>query len=213
MKTDDLVLILATGIAPAPQHAARRRIGQALLVGLPVSVVMLLAGYGVRDDLASAVFLPMFWIKLLFPLCIASAALVTIHRLGRPGVATGRAWMGLALPVLAVWALAIAHKLIGFPVGPTPVMPPLSWLLCMLSIGLLSLPVLAASLMALRDLAPTRPTLAGAAAGALAGSVGAAVFALHCKELAPASLALWHLIGMAIPMLAGAALGRRLLRW
>lgn len=213
MKTDDLVALLATGVAPVQPHAARRHIGQALLVGLPVSVAILFAGYGVRDDLATAMLLPMFWVKLLFPLCIAAAALVTLHRLGRPGVRTGWTWMGLLLPILAVWALALGHKLTGFLVDQIPVMQGASWLACVMSIVLISLPVLVATLRALRELAPTRPALTGAAAGALAGGVAAAVFALHCKELAPASLAIWHLIGMAIPTLAGALLGWRLLRW
>jgi hypothetical protein len=47
-----------------------------------------------------------------------------------------------------------------------------------------SLPMFAALLWALKGLAPTRPALAGAAAGALAGGAGAMVYALHCPELA-----------------------------
>ncbi|RIX77719.1 NrsF family protein [Acidovorax cavernicola] len=213
MKTDDLVALLATGVAPVPPHAARRRIGQALFIGLPVSMAILFIGFGVRDDIASAMLQPMFWVKLLFPLCIAAAALVALHRLGRPGIRTGWTWAGLLLPILAVWALALGHKLTGFLVDQIPAVQGGSWLACVMSIALISLPVLVATLLALRELAPTRPALAGAAAGALAGGVAAAVFALHCKELAPASLAIWHLLGMVIPTLAGALLGRRLLRW
>ncbi|QFZ83587.1 DUF1109 family protein [Variovorax paradoxus] len=213
MKTDDLVAMLATGIAPVPRHTARRRIAQALLMSLPVSLVIMLVRDGVRDDLLSAIFLPMFWAKLLFPLSIAAAALVAIHRLGRPGIGTGRTWMGLVLPVLAVWALALAHKLDMLPLAHAEPVPGVSWVRCMLSVGLISLPVLAATLLALRDLAPTRPAWSGAGAGALAGGVATAVFALHCKDLTPASLALWQVASMLLPTLAGALLGRRLLRW
>jgi hypothetical protein len=39
------------------------------------------------------------------------------------------------------------------------------------------------------------------------------VYALHCPELAAPFLAVWYVLGMAIPVLVGAALGRWLLRW
>ena len=74
-------------------------------------------------------------------------------------------------------------------------------------------PVFAAAMVALRSLAPTRPAWAGAAAGALAGGAGAAVYALHCPELAAPFLAVWYVAGMGLPVLLGAVLGPRLLRW
>jgi hypothetical protein len=43
--------------------------------------------------------------------------------------------------------------------------------------------------------------------------VGAAVYALHCPELAAPFLAVWYLAGIALPVLAGAAVGRLVLRW
>jgi hypothetical protein len=88
-----------------------------------------------------------------------------------------------------------------------------SWRICAVSIGLMALPVFAATLVALKGLAPTQPALAGAAAGALAGGVGAAVYALHCMELTAPFLAVWYVSGIAVPVLVGAALGPRLLRW
>jgi hypothetical protein len=78
---------------------------------------------------------------------------------------------------------------------------------------LIALPVFVAALLVLRSLAPTQPALAGAAAGALASGAGAAVYALHCPELGAPFLAVWYVLGMAIPVVLGAALGPRLLRW
>jgi hypothetical protein len=77
----------------------------------------------------------------------------------------------------------------------------------------LSLPALAAALWALRDLAPTRPRAAGAAAGLLAGSIGAIGYALHCPEAAIAFVAAWYTAGIALTGALGAALGPRVLRW
>jgi len=65
----------------------------------------------------------------------------------------------------------------------------------------------------MRGLAPTRPAQAGGAAGLLAGAAGAAVYALHCPEMAAPFLGIWYVLGMAIPALLGAVLGPRLLRW
>ena len=70
-----------------------------------------------------------------------------------------------------------------------------------------------AALRALRELAPTRLRLAGAAAGALAGGAGAAVYALHCPEFGAPFLAVWYVLGMALPVAVGAWLGPRVLRW
>jgi hypothetical protein len=67
--------------------------------------------------------------------------------------------------------------------------------------------------MALRGLAPTRPALAGAAAGLLAGGTGATVYALHCPELAAPFLAVWYVAGIALTVLAGTLAGASVLRW
>jgi hypothetical protein len=49
--------------------------------------------------------------------------------------------------------------------------------------------------------------------GLTAGALGAAVYALHCDEMAAPFLATWYLLGMTIPALIGAGAGLRLLRW
>jgi hypothetical protein len=65
----------------------------------------------------------------------------------------------------------------------------------------------------MKGLSPTRLLLAGAAAGLLAGAIGAAVYALHCPEVEAPFIAIWYVIGMFIPAFFGALLGPRLLRW
>lgn len=213
MKTDDLVNLLATGEVAVPRRSASGRIGWAVLAALPLSFVILFAEYGPRRDLVQAMFWPMFWVKVLFPLCIAVAAFVTLQRLARPGVRVRHAWWGGVLPVLGIWGLAV-FAWFSLPVEER--MPSLmgqSWRICAMSIGLMALPVFAATFVALRRMAPTQPALAGAAAGALAGGIGAAVYALHCAELTAPFLAVWYVSGIAVPVLLGATLGPRLLRW
>jgi len=215
MKTDDLVAMLANGEVTVPRGRRRAsyRIRLAVLLGLPFSFAILFAAYGVRNDIVQAMFWPMFWVKVLFPLCIAAAGFVAAERLGRPGVKPRHAWIGVALPVLGVWGLA---AIAWFTLPADQRMPSLmghSWRICAASIGLMALPVFAAALVALKGMAPTRPALAGAAAGALAGGVGASIYALHCMELTAPFLAVWYVSGIAVPVLVGALLGPRLLRW
>ena len=213
MKTDELIALLGADATPVPRQATTRRLGLALAVSLPISVALLLVEFGPRRNLVEAMFWPMFWVKVLFPLCIAAAGFVMVQRLARPGVRVRHAWFGAALPVLGIWVLAVVAW---FTMPAEDQMPSLmghSWRICAASIGLMALPVFAATLVALKGLAPTRLALAGAAAGALAGGVGAAVYALHCMELTAPFLAVWYVSGIAVPVLVGAVLGPRLLRW
>lgn len=214
MKTDQLLDLLAADTRVVPPNAATRRLALAVLVGLPLSLAIVALDYGIRGDLAQVAQVPMFWVKLLFPLLLAVAAFVGTQRLARPGVKAGRpVALGVALPVLAVWVLA----LVAWWLAPAAERPALlwgqTWRSCAFSIGLIALPVLVSAMLALKTLAPTRPAWAGAAAGALAGGAGAAVYALHCPELTAPFLAVWYVLGMALPTAVGAAIGVRWLRW
>ncbi|MGJ7543826.1 DUF1109 domain-containing protein [Variovorax sp. LT1R16] len=214
MKTDALISMLAADAAPVPRHAAAHRLSLALGVAVPLSLALLLVGYGVRRDWADAMQLPMFWLKLLIPLCIALAAGVILQRLARPGVRLGAGWpLLLGAPVALIWALAAAVWMPATEPERTRMLWGISWQICAASILLMAAPVFVGAIVALRSLAPTRPALAGAAAGTLAGGVGAAVYALHCMELAAPFLAVWYVSGIAATALIGAVLGPRLLRW
>ena len=88
-----------------------------------------------------------------------------------------------------------------------------SWSVCPFRIALLSAPMFAASIWAMRGLAPTNQILAGAALGLFSGALGASIYGLHCPELAPPFLAIWYVLGILIPTILGSAIGRPLLRW
>jgi len=55
--------------------------------------------------------------------------------------------------------------------------------------------------------------LTGAAAGWLAGAVGACVYSLHCPEMAAPFVAIWYVLGMGMSAALGALAGRHWLRW
>lgn len=213
MKTDDLVSMLALQVAPVPRHAATHRLVLALMVGVPLSATFMAIAFGVRHDLLEALFLPMFWVKVIFPLAVAAAGFVAAQRLARPGVRVGGAFPAILAPVLAVWVLAT----IAWSAAPADARAAMlwgqTWRACAISIFVLALPVFVGAMCALKSLGPTRPRLAGAAAGALAGGAGAAVYALHCPELTAPFLAVWYVSGMTLPVVVGALMGPRFLRW
>jgi hypothetical protein len=86
-------------------------------------------------------------------------------------------------------------------------------LACFLCITALSLPILAAVLLALREGAPAQPRLCGAAAGLLSSGIAAALYTLHCPENSLLFIAFWHVLAVLAVTLVGALAAERILRW
>lgn len=213
MKTDDLIDLLASDTVPVQRHVAARRLALGLLVAVPASVLLMSAVLGVNPALRAYLAQPMFWVKFGAPLLMALLALPLVARLGRPGVDTRAAWAAWAAPIGLLWALGLV-ALLQAPASEVPMLVlSRTWRVCAENIAMLSLPVFLAAIWVLRSLAPVRPSLAGAGAGALGGAAGAAVYALHCPELAAPFIAIWYVLGMLLHVVAGALAGPRLLRW
>ena len=213
MKTNDLVLMLATGAAAVDPNVAARRYATALIFGAAGAVLLMVMLLGVRSDLAHAMRLPMFWIKFGFVAAMAAASLLLVLRLSRPGRQLDKAPAALVAPVLSMWILATVVLINADPLQRTSLLLGDTWAVCPFLIAMLSVPVFGSTIWAMRGLAPTRLRLAGAAAGLLAGTTGALVYCIHCPEMEPPFLGFWYLLGTLIPTAAGAMTGRRLLRW
>lgn len=213
MKTDDLVLMLATGAEPTTQHVAARRYAVALGWGLPLSFGLMLATIGLLADLKAALSLPDFWIKLGFVASLAAASLTCTLRLSRPGVRCGLTLGAVALPVVVIWALALFTLIQADTDQRLPLLMGKTWAACPELIAMLSLPIFIVTLWAMRGLAPTHLRLAGSSAGLFAGAAGACVYTLHCPEMASPFIAVWYLLGILIPTVVGALIGRSVLRW
>lgn len=212
MKTDDLIAMLASDAGAVAPRVWQRRYALALGAGLIGATLLMVLLLGVRPDIADAVRLPMFWVKLAFPATLAAGALLAAVRLSRPGVSLGGAAAVLIAPVLAIWLLA-AVALLGAPDDRAMLIWGETWAACLVNVPLLAVPAFVAVFWVMTTLAPVRPALAGAAAGLLAGALSAVVYALHCPELAAPFIGVWYLLGMLIPAAAGALIGPRLLRW
>ena len=213
MNTDDLVGMLARGEGPVRPVVPAGRYAFALGWGAFGATLLMAVLLGVRPDLVEAIRLPMFWIKLVFVAVLAWGSLRCVLRLSRPGVSLGLAPVAVAAPVVAMVLLAGLVLMQAQPADRPLLLFGETWDQCPFNIALLSLPTFATGIWAMKGLAPTRPALAGAAVGLLAGAVGALVYALHCPEPAAPFLATWYVLGMAIPAVVGALIGQRLLRW
>ena len=213
MKTDDLISMLANGVEAVEPNALQRRYVTALGWGAFGATLLMALWLGVRPDMVKAVALPMFWMKLAYPGVLLAGALLAVLRLSRPGTQLGRAPLVMAAPVLAIWLMAAWILMQATPAGRDELIFGVSWSVCPAYIAALSVPVFVAVMWAMKGLAPTRPVVAGAAAGLASGSMGALIYALHCPEMAAPFLGIWYLLGMLIPAVAGGVLGRWLLRW
>lgn len=213
MRTDDLVTMLATGAGAVEPNAGTRRLAAAIGWGALGAALLMGLLLGVRGDIAAAVRLPMFWVKVGFVACLLASSVLAVLRLSRPGRRLAWVPSALAAPVLAMWVLAASALMRADPSQRAQLFFGDTWTSCPFLVAILSVPVFVALVWAVRGLAPTRLRLAGAAAGFLSGTIGALVYCLHCPEMAAPFLGFWYLVGMLIPSALGALLGPRLLRW
>lgn len=213
MKTDELIELLAREAEPVDRRAPARAFALAIAVGVAAAFALTRTPLA-RDLLVPAyVAEPMFWIKFAFGVVLALSSLWAAGRLARPGVRLSLAGVLPFVPLAGVWLLAAIVLATAPPDQREALVWGQTWSTCPPTIALLSLPTFVGALLALRKMAPTRPMWAGAAAGAVAGGLGAAVYALQCPELAAPFIGVWYVLGVAIPVIVGAGLGRYVLRW
>ncbi|MET0294641.1 MAG: DUF1109 domain-containing protein [Phenylobacterium sp.] len=216
MRTGELIDLLASDpVAPRP-HLVWRRLGWAMVIGFLVAALLIVSLFSALSDrsLLAGVTDPRTLRKIGFVLSVVGVAAWAAARLGQPGLRLGRPGrLLLAAPfiVMALWG--VAEIAVADPEWRMRLWFGWTWAVCPFLILGASLPALGACLWAMRGLAPTRLRAAGAAAGMLAGAVGALAYALFCREPGAAYLATWYLAGMLLPAGAGALLGPPVLRW
>lgn len=212
MRTDDFVHALAADRAAAPSPLGRQ-FALAIAIGFAISAALFWVTLGPRPDIAAAALTVRFDLKIVETLLLAATAVALVVRLAQPGAGTGlqKAVLAAAPALLAV---AVMAELLIVPAGQwqTKLVGSNS-LVCMAAIPLLSLPLLAALLLALRHGAPTSHAAAGAVAGLAAGGLAAALYATQCIDDSPLFVAFWYSIAIGTVTVLGAALGRSLLRW
>lgn len=212
MNTDQFIKTLA-----ADNTHRSRPVGVvlalALLAAAPVSILMFVAELGVRPDVMTAMHNPFFDLKFAVTLALAAAAITISLHLARPEASLrGFVWL------LAIPAGLLVAGISGEMMMPQrlPMMTRLvgqNYKICMTSVPLMSLPLLAASLIGLRHGAPARPAVAGAMAGLLSAGLAATLYASHCTDDSPLFVATWYSIGTALVTALGALIGSKVLRY
>ena len=213
MKTDDLIAALSQDLAPVPRRAVGGRLALGLGAGVAVSFALMVLWLGMRPDLMPAMMTAPFWMKFAYAFAVAVFGFGLIDRLARPEGEGGMFGPLILAPLAVMIALAIYQLAGATEAQRMALMMGGSSRICPRNIVILSLPVFVGVFWALRALAPTRLTLAGAAAGVLAGAAGTVIYAVHCTETAAPFVAIWYTLGIAAMGLLGAALGRLMLRW
>jgi hypothetical protein len=212
MKTKGFIKALVADHSTQPE-SIERRCATTLVPALLLVAALFVLSMGTRADIAVVAADPRFIFKFLVTLGLAATALMLLCRLARPGAEVS----GLALGLAAAPALLAVGVIAELTLTPSS-----SWsaklighnsLICLTVVPLLSAPLLAAALIAMRHGAPTRPGITGAVAGLVAGGLGAAIYALNCTDDSPLFVATWYSVAILPVAVAGAMLGTRVLRW
>lgn len=211
MKTDDLIRTLSVdGKSPW-------RVGNlltfALLAAVPVSVILFFVEMGIRPDIATAVDNPLFNLKFAVTISLALCAVALSLHLSRPEATLKGMVFLLAIP-FGLLAAGIGYEMMTPQrVGWTTRMVGTNSRICLTAIPLMSLPLLAAALVALRHGAPSRPAVAGAFAGLLSAGLAATLYAAHCTDDSPLFVSLWYTLAIGLVTAVGALVGSRILKF
>jgi hypothetical protein len=213
MKTDELVEMLSISAKPVDHATLVRTLSLAGAASGIAALVIACLVFGVRTDLMETRALTFLFVKLAFTVGIVGLASVYLTKLARPGGERRMQSFMIALPFLAIIALAaVSLGLAPRSHWDTMILGD-EWLECLLSVPIIAVVPFAISIWAVRRGAPTDLARTGAVAGLVAGGVSAMAYALHCTDDSLPFVAVWYGGTIALCTLAGAALGPRLLRW
>lgn len=212
MNTDDLINALVAD-NPTKERRLSESFFLALVGGVAISAVIFFLWIHPRKDLVGAAATIRVLLKFCVTSILAFTAVGLTVRMARPGAPRGL-WR-------VAWIVAPALLFLGV-IGELYIVPASLWStrligvnarFCLVLIPLLSLGPLTFLLWALKQGAPTQPTIAGAAAGLAAGGVAATLYAAHCTDDSPLFVATWYSIAIALVAATGALAGSRYLRW
>jgi hypothetical protein len=197
MSNDSLILDLAANLKPVkPRNILREAM---LLLALAGAEAALILGLGaMRPDMGAMVASSyMAWKIGSFALLAGVTCTVAMRSFSPP--ASPRRGLMLALGLIGATMIGGAFVASAADSGRSLLdrISPVQGMLCVTSIIVLALPLLAMLGVAMRRAAPTHPESSALAAGVAAGSCAALVFTLCCPMNDPLYILVWYCTGCA----------------
>lgn len=210
MNTDDLIKKLAQDVA-IPDLRWAPRLCWAIFGAASLSIMMVWLLLGLNGNIPNLLGDGQFLLKMFWFLLMAGSGFMVLTKSLRPDEAPG--WRFhlhglLFMGMILVGAVDFISRgmLVDDLLGMT-------WSACPFLVVACSLPVLVASLYAIRVMAPANPGLAGLSAGIMSGGIGAFIYGLHCPELALPFISAWYGLGIIAMAGFGYLAGRYVLHW
>lgn len=212
METNKLIKALAADAGRPAASPSSVWLG-AVVLAVVIAAAVFLVTLGPRPDIAAAAETPRFLFKFVVTITLAASAFGFARASSRPGETWRKSAPYLAAAP-AVLAAGVIVELFSVPpeTWPTKIVG-MNSLVCLAYIPLIGIGPLVIFMLALRHGAPTRPAMAGAVAGLLAGGIAATLYAAHCTDDSPLFVATWYTIAIAGLALVGAASASRFARW
>jgi len=213
MNTDDLIEALACDARRVPAGRAGWRIVCCTGMALSAAVVVVWLTLGFRPDLGAVADDVSFLMRQAYTLSIAGFGALLLLRLGQPGAPLRLPLVGLAVTATVILMAVVVEQSGLSGTGRVDAWLGQSWQSCTPRVAAISLVATPFIFFAARRLAPLRPTMAGFAAGLVAGAAAASAYGLYCPEATVSFLASWYSLGILAAGGIGAGIGRFLLRW
>ena len=212
MNTDDLIASLGSELTPLRRGILTQSVATGLGAGLAVTTLLFAMGWGIRSD-PSSIPGDLFLLgKSLLPLAAGAIALPWLMAQARPAGRSRANRLIWAVPTI-LGALVLAALIIMPRDGWAMALQGKSVNTCLVSIPMLSAPILLGLLVALRRGAPEHPMRCGAVAGLTASAFAAAIYSLYCIESSPLFYGAWYGLAILLVTGVGAIAGRVALHW
>lgn len=213
MKTNQLIEMLSINVEPVKAGRFPAALFLAVAAGGGAALCLMLATVGLRSDISTGIVSGYVSLKLLFALVLTGAGMALLTQLIRPGQDGRKSYAVIFLSFLTL-GLAATGALVARPLAAWGHMVMgTDWVMCVLCIPFFAMAPFIGIIWYLRQGAPTNLRRTGAAAGLVAGAVGAVAYAFHCPDDSLPFIALWYGVMVGLCALVGAILGPRLLRW
>lgn len=214
MKTDELIDILGRNVEPVKSGQLRNVLLAALAIGTGAALCLMFAILGIPTGMiGDGEGMGFKMLALAFTLGLVALGVPYLIGSARPGRTSRKPLVLIGLMYLALFAAGLIAFVLtphtdwsGMAFGP-------QWSACLICIPLFAFPPFLALVLAMRKEAPTDLRMTGAIIGLVAGSLGAAAFALHHSGSSLLFITLWYGGSILLCAAIGALLGPRLLRW